>query len=94
MALRSLKDIGPAVFLDMARFASQYLSAGGDIPEGQLAFQLFYSYLLPQYEGSPPRKAGTCSTGCFSDNRIAVPGTACQHARQGKSSASPCSLSP
>jgi MoxR-like ATPase len=51
MALRSLKDIGPAVFLDMARFAAQYLSAGGEIPAGQLAFQLFYSYLLPQYEG-------------------------------------------
>jgi MoxR-like ATPase len=51
MALRPLKDIGPAVFLDMARFAVQYLSAGDEIPAGQLAFQLFYSYLLPQYEG-------------------------------------------
>jgi MoxR-like ATPase len=51
MALRPLKDIGPAVFLDMARFAAQYLSAGDDIPAGQLVFQLFYSYLLPQYEG-------------------------------------------
>ena len=51
MALRSVKDIGPAVFIDMARFAAEYLSAGEDLTAGQLAFQLFYSYLLPQYEG-------------------------------------------
>jgi MoxR-like ATPase len=52
MALRSVKDIGPAVFIDMARFAAEYLSAGEDLTAGQLAFQLFYSYLLPQYEGT------------------------------------------
>jgi MoxR-like ATPase len=53
---RPLKDIGPAVFLDMARFAAQYLSAGDEIPAGQLAYQLFYSYLLPQYEGILARR--------------------------------------
>lgn len=51
MTLRSVKDIGPAVFIDMSRFAAEYLTAGGEIPAGQLGFQLFYSYLLPQYEG-------------------------------------------
>jgi len=35
----------------MARFVAQYLSAGEDIAAEELAFQLFYSYLLPQYEG-------------------------------------------
>lgn len=51
MALRSVKDIGPALFIDMAGFAREYVDTGAELSPGQLAFQLFYSYLLPQYEG-------------------------------------------
>lgn len=51
LALTSVKDIGPAVFIDMAGFARQYLTTDTDVAADQLAFQLFYSYLLPQYEG-------------------------------------------
>jgi MoxR-like ATPase len=49
--LRQVKDIGPAVFIDMAKFARNYIQ--GDTPAStqDLAFQLFYSYLLPQFEG-------------------------------------------
>jgi MoxR-like ATPase len=51
LELRAVKDIGPAVFIDMARFSRQYIERG-PAPSGQeLAFQLFYSYLLPQFEG-------------------------------------------
>jgi MoxR-like ATPase len=48
--LASVKDIGPAAFIDMAKFSAEYFKAGAT--SGQdLAFQLFYSYLLPQFEG-------------------------------------------
>ncbi len=49
--LRSMKDIGPAVFVDMAKFAYRYLQEDARVSTGELAFQLFYSFLLPQFEG-------------------------------------------
>lgn len=49
LSLREIKDIGPAVFRDMARFAGRFTL--GTTGEEELAFQLFYSYLLPQFEG-------------------------------------------
>ena len=48
--LRSLKELGPALFMDMSRFARERLSMG-EIDDGDLRFQVFYSYLLPQFEG-------------------------------------------
>ncbi|MEV4847295.1 AAA family ATPase [Micromonospora matsumotoense] len=53
--LRTIKQVGPAMFKDMARFAREYLVIGGTVPEGALAFQLFYSFLLPQFEGIDER---------------------------------------
>lgn len=50
LKLRDLKDLGPAVFIDLARFLRERRSAGPGEP-GQLAFEAFYSYLLPQFEG-------------------------------------------
>lgn len=50
LALRSHKDLGPALFMDMAR----YLAARGQTDgaeQAQLAFEAFYSFLLPQFEG-------------------------------------------
>jgi MoxR-like ATPase len=47
--LRTKKDIGPAVFMDIARFLHARREIGGD--DEQLAFEAFYSYLLPQFEG-------------------------------------------
>jgi MoxR-like ATPase len=51
LSLRTIKDVGPAVFIDMARFARQYVQASETLDEKYLAYQLFYSYLLPQFEG-------------------------------------------
>jgi len=48
--LRKIKQIGPAIFRDMAKFARSYAN-DGTVPTQALAFQLFYSFLLPQFEG-------------------------------------------
>jgi MoxR-like ATPase len=50
LVLRKEKDLGPAVFIDLARFFRERLAlkSAGD---GQLIFEGFYSYLLPQFEG-------------------------------------------
>jgi MoxR-like ATPase len=50
LPLRSLKDLGPAVYMDLARYLRQRITLG-DAGDGQLLFEGFYSYLLPQFEG-------------------------------------------
>jgi MoxR-like ATPase len=50
LALRHFKDLGPAVFMDLARFLRERLSRA-PAGDGQLIFEGFYSYLLPQFEG-------------------------------------------
>jgi MoxR-like ATPase len=50
LTLREEKDLGPAVFMDIARFVRKRAKIG-DPDGGQLAFEAFYSYLLPQFEG-------------------------------------------
>jgi hypothetical protein len=50
LGLRSLKDLGPAVYMDLARYLRQRIVLG-DAEDGQLLFEGFYSYLLPQFEG-------------------------------------------
>lgn len=50
LALRTVKELGPALFIDMASFARERLALG-DIDGPHLTYQLFYSYLLPQLEG-------------------------------------------
>lgn len=45
------KDIGPAVFIDIARYFEQRRTAPGTIDPSTLRFEAFYSYLLPQFEG-------------------------------------------
>ena len=49
--LTSIKDIRPAVFLDMAAFAREFFGSGMPPSAKDLTFQLFFSYLLPQFEG-------------------------------------------
>lgn len=55
LRLRSIKDLGPAVFIDLARFLEQRLTLS-DADDGQLLFEAFYSYLLPQFEGIDDQK--------------------------------------
>jgi MoxR-like ATPase len=50
LALREIKDIGPAAYRDMVRYAKQSREAGAD-DRALLCFECFYSYLLPQFEG-------------------------------------------
>jgi MoxR-like ATPase len=45
------KDIGPAVFIDIARYFEQRRTTPGAVDASTLRFEAFYSYLLPQFEG-------------------------------------------
>jgi MoxR-like ATPase len=48
--LRRFKDLGPALYMDIAKFLA-VRRAQEPADEGQLVFEAFYSYLLPQFEG-------------------------------------------
>jgi MoxR-like ATPase len=48
--LRQFKDLGPALYMDMTRFLA-VRRAQDPSDDEQLAFEAFYSYLLPQFEG-------------------------------------------
>jgi hypothetical protein len=50
LILRAEKDVGPAVFMDVARFMRERRRVA-PVDDEQLAFEAFYSYLLPQFEG-------------------------------------------
>ena len=50
LAVRGVKDIGPAVFMDIARYLTERDRTGADA-EATLIFEAFYGYLLPQFEG-------------------------------------------
>ena len=50
LPVRQLKDLGPAVFMDLAKFLRERLALD-HADDGQLLFEAFYSYLLPQFEG-------------------------------------------
>lgn len=50
LALRKIKDLGPALFMDLAKFLHTRREIGA-ADAGELAFEGFYSFLLPQFEG-------------------------------------------
>jgi MoxR-like ATPase len=50
LGLRAIKDLGPAVFMDLSKYLRQRV-ATDNVDDGQLLFEAFYSYLLPQFEG-------------------------------------------
>lgn len=49
LVLRTFQDLGPAVFLDSARYVER--RAQDDISRSRLLFEVFYAYFLPQFEG-------------------------------------------
>jgi MoxR-like ATPase len=49
LAVRSIKDIGPASFIDIAKYLRERLAGGGSL--SAMRFEAFYSFLLPQFEG-------------------------------------------
>jgi MoxR-like ATPase len=56
LKLRELKDLGPAVYMDIARYLEARRAIDETGPDGQLIFDAFYSYLLPQFEGIDARQ--------------------------------------
>jgi len=50
LVVRRFKDLGPAVFIDLARYLRERRQIGA-APDSTAAFEAFYGYLLPQFEG-------------------------------------------
>ncbi len=57
LALREFTDLGPAVYIDAARYAERRSRDG--ITESRLLYEIFYAYFLPQFEGMEERRAMT-----------------------------------
>jgi MoxR-like ATPase len=55
LSLRELKELGPAVFIDAAKYAVQRASTAPS--ESRLLYEVFYAYLLPQFEGIDDERA-------------------------------------
>jgi hypothetical protein len=49
LPLRRFRDLGPAVYLDAAKFAVRRLE--DDPSRSRLLYEIFYAYFLPQFEG-------------------------------------------
>lgn len=57
LPLRDFTDLGPAVYLDAAKYAARRARDG--ITESRLLYEVFYAYFLPQFEGMEERRAMT-----------------------------------
>jgi len=55
LPLRSFRDLGPAVYLDAARFAARRLN--DNVTESRLLYEMFYAFFLPQFEGMDDAQA-------------------------------------
>jgi DNA polymerase III delta prime subunit len=55
LPLRRFVDLGPAVFLDAARYAERRQRDG--VSRSRVIYECFYAYFLPQLEGLDERKA-------------------------------------
>jgi MoxR-like ATPase len=57
LPLRQFTDLGPAVYIDAARYAARRAKDGPS--ESRLIYEVFYAYFLPQFEGMEDRRATT-----------------------------------
>ena len=57
LPLRRFSDLGPAIYLDAARYAARRLK--DSISESRVIYEVFYAYFLPQFEGMEDRRATT-----------------------------------
>lgn len=55
LPLRRFCDLGPAVFIDAARYAERRLA--DDITRSRVLYEAFYAYFLPQFEGIDDSRA-------------------------------------
>ena len=57
LPLREFTDLGPAVYLDAAKYAARRGRDG--ITDSRLLYEVFYGYFLPQFEGMEETRAMT-----------------------------------
>lgn len=57
LGLRTIRELGPATFLDAARYVRSRLDSG-TAELGRLIYDTFYAFLLPQFEGIDEADAG------------------------------------
>jgi len=57
LMLRQFTDLGPAVYIDAAKYAARR-AKDGPTPS-RLLYEVFYAYFLPQFEGMEDRRATT-----------------------------------
>jgi MoxR-like ATPase len=57
LVLRKFQDLGPAVFIDAAKYVARRAKDGAT--ESRLIYEVFYAYFLPQFEGMEDRRATT-----------------------------------
>jgi energy-coupling factor transporter ATP-binding protein EcfA2 len=57
LPLRRFSDLGPAIYLDAAKYAARRARDG--ISESRVIYEVFYAYFLPQFEGMEDRRATT-----------------------------------
>lgn len=55
LPLRQFRDLGPAVYLDAAKFAVRRAEDGPS--KSRLLYEVFYAYFLPQFEGIDDEQA-------------------------------------
>lgn len=55
LTLRQFSDLGPAVFIDAAKYAARRAVDG--CSDSRLLYEVFYAYFLPQFEGMDDDKA-------------------------------------
>ena len=55
LGLRRLKELGPAIYIDAARYAARRAMTASS--QSRLIYEVFYAYLLPQFEGIDDERA-------------------------------------
>lgn len=57
LPLTSARPLGPALFIDAARFVGAYLADRPGTPTAEVLLSAFFAYLLPQFEGATVAEA-------------------------------------
>ncbi len=52
LPLADLRPLGPALFMDAARYLAAYLTDSPDATDDELVLGAFFAYLLPQFDGA------------------------------------------
>jgi hypothetical protein len=55
LSLRAFRDLGPAVYLDAAKFAARRVT--DNVTDSRVIYETFYAFFLPQFEGMDDARA-------------------------------------